>query len=45
VLICAGFFLGGFVGAKIATSLSNAILEKVFGVALLLIAIKMMLAK
>ena len=45
VLICAGFFLGGFLGAKVATSLSNAILEKVFGIGLLLIAIKMILAK
>jgi uncharacterized membrane protein YfcA len=45
LLICVGFFLGGLLGAKIATSLSNAVLEKVFGVALLLIALKMIFAK
>jgi uncharacterized protein len=44
-LICAGFVIGGLLGAKLATSLSNAMLEKVFGVALLLIALKMILSK
>jgi uncharacterized membrane protein YfcA len=41
VLICLGFFGGGLLGAKVATSLSNVLLEKVFGGALLLIALKM----
>lgn len=45
LLICVGFFLGGLLGARVATSLSNAVLEKVFGVALLLIALKMIFAK
>ena len=40
--ICIGFLFGGLIGAKIATSLSGVVLEKVFGVALLLIAFKMM---
>ena len=44
-LICVGFFLGGLAGAKIATSLSNAVLEKVFGVALLVVALKMIFSK
>jgi uncharacterized protein len=44
-LICAGFVIGGLLGAKVATSLSNAMLEKVFGVALLLISLKMILSK
>jgi uncharacterized membrane protein YfcA len=44
-LICLGFFFGGLLGAKLATSLSNVVLEKVFGVALLLIAVKMIFAK
>jgi uncharacterized protein len=44
-LICIGFFFGGLLGAKLATHLSNVILERVFGVALLLIALKMILAK
>lgn len=41
-LICAGFFLGGLFGAKWATSLSNPVLEKVFGFAMLLISLKML---
>lgn len=44
-LICLGFFFGGLLGGKLATHLSNFILEKIFGVALLLIALKMILAK
>lgn len=44
-LICVGFFVGGFFGAKLATSLSNIVLEKTFGIALLLIALKMIFFK
>jgi len=44
-IICAGFFLGGFLGAKLATSLPSLVLEKIFGVALLLIAFKMIFLK
>jgi hypothetical protein len=40
-----GFFFGGMLGAKLATGLSNVVLERIFGVALLLIALKMILAK
>ena len=43
--ICIGFFVGGLLGGKLATALSNPMLEKVFGVALLLISLKMILAK
>ncbi len=43
--ICMGFFFGGLLGAKFATKLSSVILERIFGVALLLIAVKMILAK
>jgi uncharacterized membrane protein YfcA len=45
LLICIGFFVGGLFGAKIATRLSNVILERVFGVALLLISLKMIFSK
>ena len=45
LIMCVGFFLGGLFGAKIATSMSNLVLEKVFGVALFLIALKMIFAK
>jgi uncharacterized membrane protein YfcA len=44
-LICLGFFFGGFLGAKIATRLSDVVVERVFGVALLLIALKMIFTK
>ena len=44
-LICAGFFLGGYLGALGASRLSNAMLERVFGAALFVISIKMLLAK
>jgi len=40
-LICIGFFLGGLIGAKIACSLPNEILRKIFGISLLLIALWM----
>jgi len=43
--ICLGFFLGGLLGAEIATGLSNIALKKVFGAALLLVALKMILGK
>lgn len=43
--ICIGFFFGGLIGAKIATTLSSVALERVFGVALLLIAFKMLFFK
>ncbi len=45
LFVCLGFFLGGLFGAKIATSLSSEVLEKVFGIALLLIALKMIFIK
>jgi uncharacterized membrane protein YfcA len=44
-LVAAGFFLGGLIGARFATGLSNTILEKIFGVSLLLVAVKMIFFK
>jgi uncharacterized membrane protein YfcA len=44
--LCAlGFVLGGFLGAKIATTLPNAVLKKVFGVTLLVLSIRMVFGK
>jgi uncharacterized membrane protein YfcA len=40
-----GFFVGGLLGAKLATSLPNILLEKIFGGAILAIALKMIFAK
>jgi hypothetical protein len=42
-LVCLGFVVGGLVGANIATGLSSVVLEKVFGIILLFIALKMLL--
>jgi uncharacterized membrane protein YfcA len=44
-LICLGFFFGGLLGAKLATRLSNIVLERVFGIALLLISLKMIFTR
>lgn len=40
-LVALGFFLGGLFGAKFAISLSNQTLEKIFGLVLLIISLKM----
>jgi len=37
-LICLGFILGGYIGAKFAVNLPEHILRKIFGVFILLIA-------
>lgn len=40
--ICVGFLFGGLLGGHLANGFSNAVLQKVFGAALLLIAVKML---
>lgn len=40
-MICLGFFLGGPVGSLFAMRIPDAILHRVFGIALLLISVKM----
>lgn len=45
VLMCLGFFVGGYFGGLIANQLPEETLRKSFGVALLLISLKMMLGK
>lgn len=44
-LICAGFFIGGLLGAKIAVELPEAILRKLFAIYLLVVSIKMLAGK
>lgn len=44
-LMCVGFFVGGYFGGLIANQLPADTLRKIFGVALLLISIKMILGK
>jgi len=43
--VCLGFFVGGLLGAKLAVKLSDELLRRVFGVALLLLALHMIFAK
>jgi uncharacterized protein len=43
--ICIGFLAGGYLGAKIATTLSNEFLEKIFAISLLLISLKILFSK
>jgi uncharacterized protein len=45
VLIAAGFFIGSLLGAKISIGLPDAVLQRVFGAALLLISLKMIFLK
>lgn len=44
-LLCVGFFIGGLLGAKLATLFSGIFLKKVFGFIMLLIALKMIFGK
>lgn len=43
--VCAGFLLGGMLGARFATGLSNIMLERIFGIVLLFISLKMLFSK
>ena len=40
-LVCVGFFVGGLLGAKVATGIPDSLLRRIFGVALLLVGLKM----
>jgi uncharacterized membrane protein YfcA len=42
LLICLGFVVGSLIGARFATGLSTAMLQKVFGVFLLLMSAKLL---
>jgi len=44
-LIACGFFVGGFVGAKMAVHVNTIVLGRIFGVTLILIGIKMLVGK
>jgi uncharacterized membrane protein YfcA len=44
-LICLGFFVGGLVGAEFATEINDKVLQKIFGVVLLLASLKMIFTK
>ena len=42
-LICIGFFIGGLIGAKIAISIPQDMLRKIFGLLLLILGTKMVI--
>lgn len=44
-LICIGFFFGGLLGAKFATAINGALLKRLFGLVLLVAAVKMIVAR
>ena len=44
-LICLGFVVGGYVGAKIAVGIPDAVLKKIFGVILMLVSVRMVFWK
>jgi uncharacterized membrane protein YfcA len=44
-LMCIGFFVGGFFGAKFATAIPEAALSRIFGVAMFIISVKMIIGK
>jgi uncharacterized membrane protein YfcA len=44
-LMCIGFFVGGFFGAKFATTIPEATLSRIFGIAMLLVSVKMIIGK
>jgi uncharacterized membrane protein YfcA len=44
-LICLGFFFGGLIGAKFAGAINAPLLKRLFGVLMLVVAIKMIWAK
>ena len=41
IWICAGFVIGGMIGGRFATSLPAVTLQRVFGIFLLIVAVKM----
>lgn len=42
-IICAGFFVGGLIGGSLSVGISAPVLQKIFAVLLILIAVKMLL--
>lgn len=45
VFVCLGFFVGGLFGAKLAAGLSNELLQKAFGILLLVTGLRMIFMK
>ncbi|HUL44037.1 MAG TPA: sulfite exporter TauE/SafE family protein [Bacteroidota bacterium] len=45
VILCVGMFAGGYIGGAIAHSLSTDLLRKLFGLLLLVVAVRMIIGK
>jgi uncharacterized membrane protein YfcA len=45
ILVCLGFFLGGFVGAKFAVHMPELFLRRLFGAAMLIVSLRMLFSK
>ncbi len=43
--ICLGFFIGGFFGASLIQNLPDLLLKRLFGVFLLIVSLKMIIAR
>jgi uncharacterized membrane protein YfcA len=44
-LICVGFFVGGLLGAHLVQNISDPLLKRMFGIYLLFVSLRMILAK
>lgn len=44
-LICVGFFVGGFIGARFVADIPDLLLKRIFGLVLLVAALKMIFIK
>ncbi len=45
LIVSALFFIGGFIGSKIALQIDQRILKKIFGLMMLIVAIKLIFSK
>ncbi len=45
IIIAVTFIIGGYLGSKLAISINQALLKKIFGGVLLLVALKMIMGK
>jgi uncharacterized membrane protein YfcA len=43
--VCLGFFVGGLLGAEFANVIPDQLLKRIFGIVLLVVSVKMILAK
>ncbi len=44
-LLCAGFFFGGLLGAKFAVAIPHLTLQRIFGIVLFLVSLRMMFCR